>query len=316
MLFKSTAPGSMMLCGEYAVLHGKTALVTAINKTLTVAINPRKDNVITIQSCLGNYQTTKSNLTLKKPFQFVLSALKQISLPSGCDISIVSEINPLMGLGSSAAVTIATLGAINAWLECNNHSHHQLWQLAKKSIHAVQGGGSGADLAASLWGGIVAIKTSPLTIQTFAESLPLSVIYSGNKLPTADAIQSISARNTDDNKFFTELYQRLDALSLQAIPAIKMQNLQQLGVIFNSAQGCMQQLGVSNAMIDSLIATLRQQPQVYGAKISGSGLGDCVIAVGALKKNIFPRNRNDAEMGVLQLNIAITSRGMTVDSTL
>ena len=37
MLFKASAPGSLMLLGEYAVLQGKSALVCAIDKRMMVS---------------------------------------------------------------------------------------------------------------------------------------------------------------------------------------------------------------------------------------------------------------------------------------
>ena len=48
----------------------------------------------------------------------------------------------------------------------------------------------------------------------------------------------------------------------------------------NVAQGLMDAIGVNNAMLATLVHGLREDPAVLGAKISGSGLGDCVVALG------------------------------------
>jgi mevalonate kinase len=61
--------------------------------------------------------------------------------------------------------------------------------------------------------------------------------------------------------------------------AIQEQDWLELGFLFNEQQKCMKSLGVSDDHLDSLIAELRAQPNILGAKISGSGLGDCVIGV-------------------------------------
>src|SRR5438045_3958935 len=75
MLLRASAPGSLMLLGEYAVLHGQHALVCAIDKRMTVTLSPRDDKKILIESALGHYETTLSDLKLVSPFRFVLATL-------------------------------------------------------------------------------------------------------------------------------------------------------------------------------------------------------------------------------------------------
>jgi mevalonate kinase len=40
LMYKASAPGSLMLLGEYAVLHDYPALVCAIDKRISVIIEP------------------------------------------------------------------------------------------------------------------------------------------------------------------------------------------------------------------------------------------------------------------------------------
>jgi len=44
----------------------------------------------------------------------------------------------------------------------------------------------------------------------------------------------------------------------------------------------MDALGVNDATLSEMIWRLRAQPTILGAKISGSGLGDCVLGLGEL----------------------------------
>jgi mevalonate kinase len=46
-------------------------------------------------------------------------------------------------------------------------------------------------------------------------------------------------------------------------------------------------LGVSNRLLNNIVDTLAAQPQIYGAKISGAGLGDCVIGLGSVNDQLF-----------------------------
>ena len=45
-------------------------------------------------------------------------------------------------------------------------------------------------------------------------------------------------------------------------------------------QGLMDALGVNNAKLAELVFALRADPKIHGSKISGSGLGDCVVGLG------------------------------------
>ena len=66
-------------------------------------------------------------------------------------------------------------------------------------------------------------------------------------------------------------------------------------------------------MIDELITDLCADPAIYGAKISGSGLGDCVIALGELSKNtIFPANERQRQAGVGQIHVKTSNQGLRI----
>ena len=55
--FSASAPGSLMILGEYGVMFGKYALVGAIDQYITVTLTERSDQQIEIYSALGEYST-------------------------------------------------------------------------------------------------------------------------------------------------------------------------------------------------------------------------------------------------------------------
>ncbi|OGO93477.1 MAG: hypothetical protein A3F41_01165 [Coxiella sp. RIFCSPHIGHO2_12_FULL_44_14] len=316
MLYKASAPGSLMLLGEYAVLHGKKAIVCAVNKRIHVSIAPRTDDQLCIYSTLGQYTDTVTHFTVSPPFEFVLTALKskQHLLPTGCDIAIEAEFPSNIGLGSSAAVSVAILAALNQWLSPSSLTEHVLWQEVKAVVDQVQRNGSGADIAASIFGGTLVFQPTPWRVTPLKQHPPICAVYSGKKTPTPEAIQLASQRYIR----FPELFQHIDALSDQlvneAIPVIEQQQWETLGYLWRIAQGLLQIMEVSNDVIDRIVQTLIQQPDIYGAKISGSGLGDCVVGLGALALGIFPQDDAQKEEGVKQVPITVTSQGVRIDT--
>ncbi len=304
MLFKASAPGSLMLLGEYAVLYGQHALVCAIDKRMTVTLSPRDDRRVIIESALGQHHTTLQDLTSVPPFQFVLAALHKMKkyFKCGCDLKIESEFAETVGFASSAAVTVATLSVLSTWFGLSL-TEHALIKLAREVVRHVQGTGSGADVAACVLGGIVSYRMAPFFTEKFSSLHPIQVIYSGYKTPTVAAIARVQENFLHFPQLFRHLCQAINSCTSQGVLAIKKEDWRALGQVMNIQQGLMESLGVNTPDIRGIINNLRQQPGILGAKISGSGLGDCVVALGegffADEKNIKKMDVRMANQGVL-----------------
>ena len=301
-----------MLLGEYAVLHGKAALVAAIDKFIFVSLIPRNDDTVYIHSSLGELTANRHHLQHLPPFEFVLTTLASKKLPTGCDVIIESDLPNTTGLGSSAAVTVALLAAMNAWLK-TPLTKNKLWLEAMNVIKVVQGQGSGADCAASIYGGVITFRNRPLYIVSLKKRPPIVVVYSGKKLTTAQAIDIMNTRRQQQPTFYRDVDEKMDKLTLSAINIINASDWQAFGRLLNEGQKLMIALGVNNKILDSLINQLREKPSIFGAKISGSGLGDCVIGVGILPSNVFPQNDNEKNFGVKQIPLTVTSEGISTN---
>jgi mevalonate kinase len=281
MLVKASAPGSMMLLGEYAVLHGKQALVCAVDKRMTVTLTPRSDSKIVINSSLGKFEADLASLQITPPFQFVLASLKKFSaqMQTGCDLTIESEFSDKIGLGSSAAVTVATISAIKEWLNIPANEKELLLE-ARDIIREVQGIGSGADVAASVLGGMVSYTMHPLQTEKITNSHPITVVFSGYKTPTVEAVKQVETSFLPRPEVFKNLCDAIGECAQQGTQAAREANWNAFGKSLNAQQELMQHLGVSTPDLSEIITTLRSNKNILGAKISGSGLGDCIIGIG------------------------------------
>lgn len=282
MSYKTSAPGSVMLLGEYGVLFGKPAVVCAVNKRIYVTLTPRQDTTISIHSeLLGDYTTDLNNIKIEKPFHFVLGALQhyQMKIRRGCDIEIISEFSDKLGLGSSAAVTVATLAAIATWLEVRI-TPLDLVRQGRGVIRRCQGLGSGADVAASVYGGVVYYHSQPLAAEKIPTTLPLVLYYTGFKTPTTEAVKQVQAHFANYPQVFKQLCASIGQCATDGMLQVRKNDWQKLGEVMNIQQGLMESLGVNLPVMQHITSVLRQQKGIRGAKISGSGLGDCVIGLG------------------------------------
>lgn len=299
-----SAPGSMMLLGEHAVLHGHYALVCALNRRIHVALAPRADREIHITSSLGRTSLTIDAIEVKDPLTFVLASLKrrQTDLTTGFDLTVQSEFTHKAGLGSSAAVTAATTAALALWLDGAADPGHVLKE-SIAVIRDVQGLGSGADAAASVFGGIVLYRADPLYVRTLHAVHPVTLVYSGAKKPTAEVVRIVQAAREKHPDVYDRIYELMGASAEQAAGAIERGEWQAVAELMNINQGLMDAIGVCDGKLAGIVYALRKDPGVLGAKISGSGLGDCIIGLGRARNEAFSYD---------QLPTAMASEGLEV----
>lgn len=311
-MFSASAPGSIMLLGEHAVLHGYPAVVGAIDRRIFTKLEPRKDNLIIIDSSiLGRHETNINTLSIVKPFQFILKTLLDYKsfFPSGFDLYITSEFSDKLGLGSSAAVTVSTIAVLEQWL----YGKIDLKEIYTKGINvirSVQGMGSGSDVAASVFGGVLAYRPSPFEVESIPIIPEINLIYTGYKTPTPVVVGKVEKARHKQPLLFDELFANIGKCVEKGILAIKEQNWKQLGAIFLENQYYLKLLGVSDMISDNIVECCMELSAVLGAKISGSGLGDCIIALGKLPANYFPVNEEQKTQGVRQLAVQITDKGI------
>ena len=185
---------------------------------------------------------------------------------------------------------------------------NELFKRSLATIHRVQGRGSGADVAASVFGGVVAYRAEPfenpqgrpLEIVPLKESFPLTAVYSGSKMKTADVIRYLEERRALNADYFERIFDRMDASVGEVIESDKVERdlrarlerarssrstpnheafLECLGRNLILNQKLMEEMGLCNAALAEIIKGF--QTLEVPAKISGSGLGDCAIGLGS-----------------------------------
>jgi mevalonate kinase len=303
---KVTVPGSIMLLGEHAVLFGEKALACAVDKYIHLQLTPRTDRKVRIDSALAQYESDLEQLAAEPRLSFVIAAISRFEpeLSCGFDLSIRSEFSHTVGLGSSAAVTAGTVAALAAYIG-RSTDPADLFEHALAVVHEVQDGrGSGTDLVASIYGSIVSYRVEPRQIVALQGLPEISLYYVGYKTPTPEVLKLIEQQSQYQPEFYSQLYRLMGELTEAAEVAVSAGDWAGLGRIMNHYQGLMDALGVADLALCDIIYRLRQSPHVLGAKISGSGLGDCVLALGA-----------DPELALNyeQIPVAVSEQGVSIE---
>lgn len=279
--YRSTYPGSLMFMGEHAVLRGHPAIGLAIDQYLTCELRPRDDRQVFIESDLGETSFSLDNIPIVKPWHFIQTTIKHMApqIKTGLSLRVSSQFKSTLGFGSSAALTASLVDALHQWLQLPI-DQLTLIQKAGKIIHQVQGKASLTDLATSIHGGLIAYcpktcKIIPLDIQ-----LPLHAIYCGYKTPTPQVIDYVDQKRQKYPRKFKQIDACIAQMVEQTIRACNNHNLVEIGKLMNQHQLCFDKMGICTPEINTILHVLNEDQSILGAKISGSGLGDCVIALG------------------------------------
>lgn len=295
--WRATAPGSLMLMGEHAVLHGKRALVCAVDRLMRITLSPRPDRIVRIVSALGEDQASLDALESRAPFEFIWTALRRYDavFPAGFDLSVESDFRSTIGFGSSAAITVATLAVLDEWLG-RPLEPHALHRRAVDVIRTVQGRGSGADAAASVFGGLVEYREAPRKIEMLKAVHPVTVVYSGYKTPTPEVIARVESERLKRPGLYEGFFFEMDECVRSAVDAICRDQWAEVGQLMDASHALMDALGVNDDTLERIVVALREQPDILGAKISGSGLGDCVVGLGSISEWDLPYERIPCRM--------------------
>lgn len=144
----------------------------------------------------------------------------------------------------------------------------------------MQGGGSGADAAASIYGGVLLYHPKTIQCTVLKKELPITLVYSGAKVKTAKVIEIVK---NNQKKFPTQIesiFKKIATCVEEGQKALIQNDLECFGKLMDKHHIQQMALGVSTPVLNNLCETLNAQPEIVGAKISGAGLGDCVIGLG------------------------------------
>lgn len=285
---KISAPGKLMLFGEHAVVYKYPCLVMAVDKRMKVEIVKRKGKEIFISAPqlglmeyrkkvedLGKYEIPK---TVRFIEVIVKNIFKQYDLTEGLEIKTSCDFSANFGFGSSAAVTVSVAYGILILFSIKV-SKRELFDICYRSVLEVQGVGSGFDIAAAVYGGLLYFVGGGKIIEGLdVKKLPLVVGYTGVKADTPTIVRQVAEMKRKEPKKVEEIFIGIKNIVEKAKVAINKREYKELGKLMNRNHKLLKELGVSSVELDNLIEAAYRNG-AYGAKLSGAGGGDCMIAL-------------------------------------
>ena len=359
-LIKASAPGKLYIAGEYAVLEpGHPALLVALDQFITVTLK-EADEQGSICSSYSNgisIPWTRKNGKFyiderENPFSYItksVTLVEQYLQELGFelkyfDLTIESELDNKdgrkYGLGSSGAVTIATIKAILSLYDIE-YSSELLYKLAAITHLSLNSNGSFGDLAASSYGGWIAyscfekdwvinqleekreiaglIKQEwpKLRIQPLKapEDLRLLIGWTGSPASTTSLVDQLNDEQNEMNGFYKQFLKDSYDCVMWIIDAFKENNIAKIQKGIRENRQLLKSLAAksrvdieTNALTD--LCTIAEEYN-GAAKSSGAGGGDCGIVLFKQQDEILPMITAWKEKGIVDLPLQVYKEKMT-----
>jgi phosphomevalonate kinase len=209
MSVKASAPGKVIIAGEYAVLDGAPAICMAVN---------RRAHVLILQNSAGEFVISAPGLS-EEPRRYasiadcaddlpLLAAVwQQLSADSVEPMSIeldssefVSAAGSKIGVGSSAAVAVALTAALDHFA---NGGGGDVRELATAAHQQFQGGsGSGADVACCFAGGVIEYRMveAPTYEAAWPAGLHYELLWSGQSSDTGAQLEKLAGAKSHHSR--------------------------------------------------------------------------------------------------------------------
>lgn len=332
-MITASAPGKAVLSGEYAVLQNAPAIATAVNRHVRVTISesPGDEHSITAAGYLeGNWSfsvskdgelTWRERLPRPSAFLLVEEIWKSFDTAQWPSLSLVVDTQEFydaatglkLGLGSSAAVSVALTAALRSYSSVAG----DLKEMAMNAHDRFQGGyGSGVDVATSIQGGVIVHRragSEPRQLH-WPAGLHYRFLWSGQASLTTEKLANLGELREHDTK--NDSSNLLSDAAEQVAAAWSLGDSRQILGSFPAYVDALRQfsidhdLGVFDAGHEDLVHLATGNDIVY--KPCGAGGGDIGIVLAASEAAINEFCERARPQGFRNLDLGLEIEGVLV----
>jgi mevalonate kinase len=277
-----SAPGKIILFGEHAVVYGRPALAVPVTEVQAAAtVRAGAGPGVRVEAADIGLRSDLSRLPADHPVAAavwsVFSALG-VSRPPACKVSIHSTIPIASGLGSGAAVSVAVIRALSAYLG-HPLPDERVSDLAYEVEKLHHGTPSGIDNTVITYARpVYFVKGGPMETLSVGAPFTLVIGDTGVAAPTRESVGDVRKLWQASKEKCEKVFDEIGAIANLARGKIVGGEWRALGGLMNRNHALLQQLTVSSPELDRLVEAANDAGAL-GAKLSGGGRGGNMIAL-------------------------------------
>ena len=264
--------GKIILIGEHAVVYNKPAIVCPVfDAYVSVNIEPFLYTRIESDFYSGSIENATEQF---EPIQQLILKLIEVNDIEPVLIKIINNIPIAAGMGASAAIAGAIIKAFYDYInQLLTEDELKTWiSYSEKIAH---GNPSGIDMAGILSNqALIFQKDHDIESIQFNVDGYVLIVFSNTHGSTREAVSLVSKHMP----LYPNVLDNMQQSVLKARKHIFNKNIQALGNEMNQYHHYLNQLGVSTPLLESMIKEAREYGAL-GSKLSGGGLGGCIIAL-------------------------------------
>ena len=306
----ATAPGKIMVSGEYAVLDGAPALVAAVQTRASA-----KWVVEPTDATANPTRFPEAHEARRLAEQSTAPVAGELAI----DVSALRHGGTKLGLGSSAAAAAAAAAAVY-FRDDVGHSAERMLDAALAGHHRISPHGSGADVAAAVLGGLVRFRRPSgiakfdydARTQAWPDHVVMRVVWTGQAARTSDFIRRVHALRDAEPEHYDRVMGSLHDRAAEFVNALN--DAERLIAAAAAYGDAMEALGVAAGapIVEARLKQIAVLAKGLGgsAKPSGAGGGDVALAFFSDFERAERFDAACAEAGFLVLDLAVGGPGV------
>lgn len=282
------ASGKLILAGEHSVVYDRPAIALPFTRLNARARISSIDGPSRVSSAYYEGTLDDAPDILSGMVDCIRATVEAVGHPrEHFMIQVDSTIPTGRGLGSSAAVAASAVRGIASYYGAVLSHEEEMSLVRIAEVHA-HGTPSGIDAEAVVaTGPFRFVKATPIVPLPVGRALHLVVADSGLRGNTRAAVEGVRCRFENERAATEEHLDQLAVVVDDVQDALRDGDTEFLGTSMNVAQRELSAIGVSDSALDSLIVEALRAGAL-GAKITGSGLGGCIVVLASDAESVAP----------------------------
>ncbi|NUP12790.1 MAG: mevalonate kinase [Polyangiaceae bacterium] len=294
---EGTASGKVILFGEHAVVYAVPGIAAGIDRGARAKATRAASGERSSLLMSGRTLTPDEDSDHARAFRALLTVEPSCM---GVHVEASADVPPGGGLGCSAALGVAIARAVESATFGDTPDEARVLERALAWERVFHGNPSGIDTAAAIAGTFLLYErgagTKPLTPPY---DVWLAVGYSGASASTKQMVEGIARIKDRNPDLFDKFLSGVRAIVENARLALEAGDGRALGQLMDMNQMLLAGVLLSTEAIEKMCAIARSTGAL-GAKLTGSGGGGSVIALGG----ICPRGERRSAAEELAVRIA------------